>query len=164
MPEAQLLDPLGAYKGIADFTLFRTDSKVQRLYPRRVDTFRANDTIAIYQAVALVAATTTVPVSVELLDVSDAFAGLLFVGVAQHAAVAGDVLAVCTWGFTPAKVDTSDPIFGDAAIKGAADGQLATAGTLGGTWDGSDVSGTACGVWLDAEDASDYAPLWVQKF
>ena len=164
MPEATITNPGGAYAGSADFTAYtdRVGNLIQ--YGQEVHPFRANEAIAKWQVVALVAATTTVPLSVEVLDVSDAFAGLVQIGVAQAAAAAGAFVPVCTRGVTLVQVDTGDPIFGDVAIKGASDGTATTAGTLGGTWDGSDVTGSALGFFLDVENSSDLAPMFVWKF
>lgn len=164
MPEAILTSPKGGYGRVTDFTTYKDTDGAEIRYDQRCGNYRCNETIAKYQAVALVAATATVPLSVEVLDISDAIAGLVFIGVAQQAGVAGDVISVCVEGVTLVKVDTGDPVFGDVAIKGASDGTLTTAGTAGGTWDGSDVAGTACGIFLDVEDANDYAPLYVHKF
>lgn len=164
MAEALLTEPLGpTHNVVSDFTTYKDSEGHPIQYPARYELFRANEAITKYAAVALVAATTTVPLSVELLDVSDAFAGVVFVGIAQEAKAAGGIVRVCVWGVTLAKTDTADPVFGDMVIKGAADGQVTTAGTVGGTWDGSDVAGTAFGVFLDVEDASDFAPIFLRQ-
>lgn len=164
MPEAIITTPAGSYAGVSDFTTYLDNDGKPIQYGGHDEVFRANETIAKYQAVAFVAATTTVPLSVEVLDVSDAFASAVFCGVAQEAGVAGDPIRVRMTGVTLVKVDTGDPVFGDVAIKGASDGTLTTAGTLGGTWDDSDVAGTGLGVFLDVENASDYAPIFLRKF
>ena len=164
MPEAMLTNPAAALAVPSDYTTYKDKDGNLIQYGQTVKPFRANDTIAKWAPVALVAATATVPMSVENLDISDAFAGLMFIGVAQEAGVAGDIISVCTEGVTLVKCDTGDPVFGDVVIKGASDGTVTTAGTAGGTWDASDVAGTAFGVFLDVEDASDFAPMYVHKF
>lgn len=165
MPEAIVTNPLtAAYAGASDFTTFKDRDGNDIQYGQDVRYFRANEAITKWQVVALVAATTSVPVSVEPVDVSDAFAGLVMLGVAQETVAAGALVRVVVEGITLAQVDTGDPVFGDVAIKGASDGTCTTAGTLGGTWDGSDVTGTALGIFLDVEDAANLAPLYVHKF
>lgn len=164
MPDAVLTNPNAALAIPSDYTTYKDKDGNLIQCGQRILPFRANDTIAQWDAVAIIGATATVPVSVEKLDISDAFAGLMFIGVAQEAGVAGDIISVCVEGVTLVKTDTGDPVYGDVVIKGAADGQVTTAGTLGGTWDGSDVAGTAFGVFLDVENASDFAPMYVHKF
>lgn len=128
---------------------------------------RANEVIAANQAVAFVAPTSTVPLSVEVLDVSDAFAAILFAGVALDAAsAAGKIIRVITYGPAICNTDAGDtPAVGDVATKGAADGKVTTGGTLGGTWDGSDVAGTAVGTYLSAKIGStNTAWIFVGRF
>lgn len=164
MPDTVVTNPGAAFAKPSDFTTY-TDANGNLIEYGGTDYyFRCNETITKYQAVAFVAATATVPLSVEVLDVSDAFASAVFAGVAMEGGVAGDIIRVRQRGITLVKVDTGDPVFGDVAIKGASDGTLTTAGTLGGTWDGSDVAGTGLGVFLDVENASDLAPIYLRPF
>lgn len=120
--------------------------------PWSVKWYRANEAIAAKQAVAFVAPTATVPLSVEVLDVSDAIATLMFCGVALAAAAAGAIVPIAVFGPVVVSIDDGAPTVGDVAIKHATvDGALISGGTLGGTWDGSDVAGAGVGVWLTAE-------------
>lgn len=163
MPEALLTEPFGpTHDVVSDFTLYKDSAGHEIRYPARYEVYRASAAIAKYAPVEFVAATTTAPLSVRKLTVAGAFAALIFAGVAQHAVAAGALVKICVTGVTLIQVDTSDPVFGDVAIKGAADGQVQTAGTVGGTWDAADVAGTGFGIFLDVEDSSDLAPIYLR--
>lgn len=159
MPEATVASPGGAYAGSADFTAYtdRTGNLIQ--YGQDIKVFRANEAITQWAAVALVAATATVPTSVELIDVSDAYSSTAFIGIAQEAGAAGDFISICVGGITLAKCDTTDPIFGSAVVEGAADGQVGA--LLIGSLDATTVEGTVFGVFLDVENSSDLAPIYL---
>lgn len=158
MPEAMLTNPTAAFAPSSDYTTYLDGDGNLIQMGQRIIQIRANDTIAKWQSVALVAATATVPLSCELLDVSDALkATNLYLGVAQEAGVAGDIIRVCTQGVTLAKVDTTDPVSGSAVVIGAADGQVGA--LLIGSQDATVVANTVLGVFLDVENASDYAAI-----
>lgn len=148
----QITNPAGAWQTVTSFLTGRDSNGNLLPIGSTVETYRANEAIAATQCVALVAPTATVPLSVEVMDVSDAFATLVFIGVAQEAAAAGEIVQVVTDGVVVVSIDDGAPIFGDVAIKHATvDGAVISGGTLGGTWDGSDVAGTAVGIFLGAE-------------
>lgn len=159
MPESVVTNPAAAFARPADYTTYLDANGNLIEYGGTDRYYRCSAAVAKWSAVALVAATASTPLSIEELDVSDAFAAIAFVGVAQEAGAAGDIIRVREDGVTLVKVDTGDPVFGDVAIKGASDGTLTTAGTAGGTWDGSDVAGTGLGMFLDVENAADLAPI-----
>lgn len=166
MADQIITNPASAGVSVTDFRTGVDASGFGLSLPRQVDGYRANDTILATQAVAIIAPTATVPASVELLDVSDAFASLVYIGVAVDSAVAGEIVQVCTKGVCIVSIDDGAPIYGDVAIKHATvDGALISAGTAGGTWDASDVQGTACGIFLGAEiGTGNTALLYVCKF
>lgn len=155
MAQQSIVNPLGAARTVSDFRLFKDATGYQLDVDRVVQVYRANDTIAIHNAVAWVAPTATVPLSVELLDVSDAHAALVFCGVALEAATAGQMIRICRLGPAIVTVDDGTPAFGEVCVKHAStDGCVISGGTLGGSWDGSDVAGTGLGVFLGAEIGS----------
>ena len=158
MPEAVITTPKGPYAGVTDYTTYLDNDGKLIQYGQVCVPFRLNDTVAKYESVAYVAATATVPLSVELLDVSDALKAVnLYAGVAQEAGVAGDIVNVCLRGVTLAKTGTTDPIAGSAVVIGGADGQVDA--LLIGAQDATIVSNTIKGAFLDVENASDYAPI-----
>lgn len=161
MPQSIVTAPKGPlHSRVTDFTTYLDEDNNLIQYGQDIVVLRANEAITRWAAVALVEATATVPVSVELLDVSDAYASGLFKGVAIKAAAAGDLVPIVRQGITLAKIDTSDPIRGSLVTKGGADGQLGT--TLIGAMDATIVATEVLGVYLDVENASDLAPvnLW----
>lgn len=114
----------------------------------QIVTVRANDTIAAKNAVGWVAPTATVPLSVELLDVSDATAAAVFAGVALDSGVAGEMIRVVVEGPCIVTVDDGTPVFGVYAIKHATvDGCVIATATV----DASTLAGTIVGVFLSAE-------------
>ena len=160
MPEVQITNPLGSFGyDTADNTTYLDSFGNPWAYPQRYVYLRANDTILKYDAVALVAATAANPLSVEKLDVSDAMSVTAFIGVAQLAAVAGDMVKVVTAGFTLANWDSTDPVFGSAVGEGAADGQLGA--VLVGALDSTIIEVSIFGVALDVETSADIAPIWL---
>lgn len=166
MADQVITNPLAAWTTVTDFRTNVDANGFPLALPNTTIQLRANETIAANQGVALVAPTATVPVSVEVMDVSDVFAALMCIGVATEAATAGQLVTICTEGVVVASINDGAPIFGDVAIKHATvDGAFISGGTLGGTWDAADVAGTALGVWLGAEiGTSDTALLYFKKF
>lgn len=141
-------NPKGAFQSVTSFLTYKTDSGEEISYSRQEDTFRANDTILATQAVGFVAATATVPLSVELLDVSDATAAASFAGVAADGGVAGDIIRVVRRGPAIVSIDDGTPAFLNFAIKHATvDGALIASAAP----DASTVAGTLLGVFLSAE-------------
>ena len=159
MPEQTLTNPLAAYSKSADLTTYLNANGSMLDLGQSYGFWRANEALTKWAAVALVAATATVPPSVELLDVSDAYAQTLFIGVAQDACVAGGIVKVCKAGLTLVQIDTDDPITGSVANKGAGDGQLGA--VLIGSLDNTVVVGDIFGAYLDVENASDIAPVYL---
>lgn len=170
MPDAQIPNPTGTYAQVPDFTLWATGYGGDINYERRVEEWRVdsvggNQTIVKGDWVALTAAGTSTPVSVEQLDVSDAYAAFVCIGVALDAGTAGKIIRVVTRGPAVANIgNTSSPSFGDVAIKHAstdgASGAVAIA-----SWDATKVAGTALGVYLGgAINSTAFAPVLVAKF
>lgn len=154
MPATMINTPLGAPFTVSDFTTNRDSAGNQIQYPQQVEFYRCNDTVAQYDLVGLVAPTTTVPVSVELLDVSDAFASFVCVGVAQEAGTAGQTIAVCTHGITLINIgDTASIAIGDAVIKHATtDGKAGKVAVA--SIDATIIVGNVFGNYLAAEVGS----------
>lgn len=167
MSGTQITNPKGAFVTVSDYTTYVDATGNPVPYYQEVCQLRANEAITVNQLVGLVAATASVPLSVEPLDVSDAFASLVCIGVALEAASTGDLVSVCIRGPVLVNIDdTGTCTLGDVVIKHATtDGAAGNGGTLGGTWDAADVAGTALGVYLGAEvGTSNKAPIWFQKF
>lgn len=168
MPGAQITAPKGGYSKISDFTTY-LDADGHRIpYAGNIEFFRCNAAVSKFDVVGFVIATTSVPLSVTPIVVATATAPLTMTGVAQKAGAVGDIIPVMTTGVTLAHVDTSDPVFGDVVIKGASNGTCATGGTIGGTWDGTKVAGTAWGIFLDVDtdpgSGPDLAPVYLFRF
>lgn len=152
MPESIIDNTRGAHRTVTDFRSNADADGEYLVLPWEVRTYRANEAITKKQAVAFVAPTATVPLSVEVLDVSDAAAALVFAGVALETVAAGDDITIAVSGPVVVNCDDGTPAFGEVAVKHATvDGALISGGTLGGTWDAADVAGTGVGVWLGAE-------------
>ena len=154
MPEATLTNPLGAGYSVTDFTTFKDSAGNQLSTGQDIEHFVANDAITQFSLVGLVAPTTTVGPRVELLDVSDAFASFVCMGVAQHAAAAGESVQVCTHGLTLINIgDTASIAIGDAVIKHAttdgAAGKVAVASI-----DATIITGNVFGNYLAGEIGS----------
>lgn len=166
MADQIITNPLAAWGTVTSFLTGVDANGMPIAYSQSTEQWRANEAIAANQCVSLIAPTATVPVSVEVMDVSDVFAALMFIGVASEAAVAGALVTVVTQGVVVVSIDDGAPIFGDVAIKHATvDGAVISGGTLGGTWDAADVAGTALGVFLGAEiGTSNTALMRIAKF
>lgn len=148
MPGNEITNPKGAFRSVTSYLTYVDDAGELITYERIVAQYRANDTIAQYNAVGFVAATATVPLSVELLDVSDATAAASFAGVAVEAATAGDLVTIVVQGPAIVTIDNGTPAFLDYAIKHATvDGCLIASPAP----DATTVAGTLLGVWLSAE-------------
>lgn len=116
----------------------------------RVITIRANATIVAGAAVQYVAPTATVPLSVTPLIIANANCPILFAGVSLEAAAAGEVVRIVVDGPALVNIAADTPTIGDVAKKGAANGLLATNGTIGGTQDATIVAGASLGCFLSA--------------
>jgi hypothetical protein len=148
MPANQILNPMGAFQTVTSFLTYVDANGQEIQYERVTAQYRANDTIAAKNAVGFVAATAGVPLSVELLDVSDATAAASFAGVATESAVAGDVITIVVQGPAIVTINNGTPAFLDFAIKHATvDGCLIASPAP----DATTVAGTLLGVWLSAE-------------
>lgn len=148
MPPNTVTNVKGAFQSITSFLTYKTDSGEEISYARSVSQFRANDTILATQAVGFVAATAGVPLSVELLDVSDATAAASFAGVAATGGVAGDIIDVVVNGPAIVSIDDGTPAFLNFAIKHATvDGALIASPAP----DATTVAGTLLGVFVSAE-------------
>lgn len=162
-------NPSGAYQGVTDFTTYSDGSStaIGRLldYDRDVHTYRAGGTIARYDWVALSAATTTAPLSVVQLPVTDDLAtSLSCIGVALEPAVAGESVTVCVYGPTLCNIGTASP-----AVAGVAKRAGSAAGACGviaaGSWDAAQIAGTGFGHFLTAEIGSlNLAAVFVRRF
>jgi hypothetical protein len=151
MPDATLTDPRGALRIVSDFTTGKDSAGNPLNDAGDYDFWRANDTIVFGDLVGLVAPTATVPISVEKLDVSDAFASFVCVGVAQEGGVAGDTIKVLNHGITLINIgDTAAIAIGDAVIKHAttdgAAGKVAVASI-----DATIITGNVFGNYLAGE-------------
>lgn len=166
MADQVIINPQSAWNPVTSYLTGVDSLGYPIAYSQTTETWRASETVLATQCVGLIAPTATVPVSVEVMDVSDVFAALAFIGVASEGATVGQNLTVVTAGVVVVSIDDGAPIFGDVAIKHATvDGAVISGGTLGGTWDGSDVAGTALGVFLGAEiGTSNTALMRIAKF
>lgn len=148
MAEAQITNPMGAHYGLNAGGAF---------YYQNIVPWRANGSIAPYDTVSFVAATASNPVSVKKTAAADA--ALLFCGVAQESAIAGDQILVCMSGFTLVNIGTTSPAAGNAAlVAGASDGVVGVDTAT----DATDIVGAYVGVFLGPEvGATNQAPIWV---
>lgn len=171
MPEAIVTTPTGPlWATVSDFTTYVDGDSKAIQYGQQCVPMRANAAITKYDLVGLVAATTTVPLSVEQLDVSDAFAEFVCFGIAQEAATAaGDIIQVCTRGVSLVNIGNSGAIaLGDIAVKhGSTDGCATLIAS--GTWTADATAaagpGKAVGVFLGPEvGTSNTAPVYFWKF
>jgi hypothetical protein len=149
----QIPNPHGTYEQVTDYTTGRNGNSMPIQYPRTIETWESNDAlIAIGDWVGVVPATTTTPLRVEQLDVSDAFAATVCKGVAIDASTAaGKMIRVVVRGPVICNIgDTGTIVPGDVAIKHAStDG--ASAVTAIGSVGTSVVVGTVLGTYLSAE-------------
>lgn len=164
MPTQMIDNPAAAFQSVTDYLTYKAANGEELAYPRTVDTFVANDTIAVGDWVAFVAvAGASGPgLRVEKMDVSDATAAMLKAGVAREAATAGEMLQVTTRGVALCNIgDTAAVALGDAAVKHAttdgASGRIANASI-----DATTVTGTILGTYLGPEiGTTNQAPVWV---
>lgn len=169
MPDPMLTNPAAAFAPPASYLTYTDKDGNDIEYGRQVRPMRANDTISRYSVVGLVGATATVPASVEILDVSDAIANFVCVGVALEAGVAGDIISICTFGLTLVRIDDTGTVaLGDIVTKHAStDGAVAL--IANGTWTADATAaagpGKALGFFVGPEvGTSNLAPMWFTKF
>ena len=159
-----ITNPSAAFQKVSDFLTYEDDSDNLLDYPRVVDTFIAAGTIAKNDWVGFVGASATAALKVEKLDVSDAFAATVCIGVALEGAAAGDRVQVVTRGVAICNInDTGTIALGDVAVKHAtADG--ASGVTAIASLDATVVAGSILGIYLGPEiGTTGFAPVWVQK-
>lgn len=170
MPEAIITTPKGpTYQTVTTWTTYKDDDGREIEYGKTCRPYRANETITKGQFVAFVAATATVPLSVEVLDVSDAIANFVCCGVAQEAGVAGDIISVCIEGPCIANIDdTGTTALGDIVTKHATtDGAAAVIANATWTADATAAGGPgkALGFYLGAEiGTTNQSPIYFHKF
>lgn len=164
MPEGVVTNPTGAYRGVTDFTTWVDGNGADIEYERTVMTFRANATILAHDAVMFVAPTTANPLSVAQFAVTDTIVvGNSFAGCALNGAVAGDKCQVIVRGFARIQVGTATPAAYDVAKRaGSAAGAVGVLAS--GTEAATDIIGTAFGIFLGVDDASNFAPIMLGRF
>lgn len=153
--DAQLANPLGAFRTVADFTL-GVDAAGELVTPEiRCVPYRANAAITKGQALMFVAPTTTVPVSVT--PMTAAAADHLFAGVALHAAAAGATVQVVTNGHCLIQVGA-----GTAAAASYGVVPATTTGVFD-VDDALDAGDTAVAIFWGVKDAANNAFAYVDR-
>jgi hypothetical protein len=154
-----LTNPAGLYKQTTDFRIGKTATGESHSYGGMYLPFRANAAVAKGQALAFVAPTAALPLSVKPrvnADISP-----LFAGIAMEAKAAGEVVMVCVFGFCEAWVDTADPVAGNYGVLSATTGAV---GVASAAIDATTVAGTVLGFFLHEEDADNLAPFFISRF
>lgn len=166
-----IVNPAGAFQGVTDFTTYSDGSSttIGRLldYPRVTQVYRAGGAINRYDWVALSAATTTAPLSVVQLPVTDTLAtSLACVGVALESADAsGDFITVCTFGPTLCNIGTASPVASTGLATRAGSSAGACGVTATANHDASLIAGVVFGHFLTAEIGSlNLAAVFVRRF
>ena len=160
-------NPLGANSGISvtDQSTFRDADGNWLLdrYGTEMIELRANAAITQYDLVSLVAATSTVPLSVKQAAVADNI-GLKF-GIALDAATAaGQVIRVAIGGFAPVRLEAAQtPALGSYLIPGATTaGRVEVSAAPGATT----VVDTLLGIALGAKvtiNSVDHVAAWLTR-
>lgn len=139
-------NPNGAFVAVTDYRLFR-DSSGAELQLGKGDQYvaRANATVLAGQALEHVVPTSTVPYSVQPMQVASGI--VLYAGVALNGASAGGDVWFTRNGYVIAFTDDSDtPAFGSVVLKpDATAGQFAVASAAA-TSTGQAVLGTCLGA------------------
>jgi len=153
--DAILENPSGAFKTVADYTLGVTASGEVVTPELETATYRANEAIAVGQALMWVAPTTTVPISVGLMTA--AANDRLFAGAALEAGAAGDYIRVVTRGHCLIAVGSTTPASGNFVIV-----PDATTGVFG-TDASPDVADTMVGINWGVKDANNLAFAYIDR-
>lgn len=161
MPEPTLINPAGAFRSVSDFTTWVDGNGNDIEYWRQIASLRCDVAIAKGDALMYVVPTTTVPLSVAPLAVTDTLAvGQKFLGVAIEAAAVGEQCLFATEGFALVNVGSATAAAGSTANRaGSAAGALNVL-----TAAATDIIGTGYGVYLGAKNASNLAPVWLNRY
>lgn len=146
----QITNPDGAYQTVTDFrTGQASDGSAIQYGQTECYVIRANATIARGEALSIVAPTATVPVSVT--PMAAATAVHLYLGAAQHDAVAGEPVLVVRRGFAVVRTEAADaPAAGEVLrCPDTTTGRFAASGALGA---GGEVAGTVLGPEIGTTD------------
>lgn len=107
--EKVITNPNGALRGpITSYITGRAADGFDIAMEEEVELYRANATITVGQALAIVAPTATAPVSVTPLTTAIAAVPSRIWGVAKEAGAAGDLIKVMRRGIAVVNHDTSD--------------------------------------------------------
>lgn len=159
MPNQSIANPYGALRKMTTFVGFKSDDG-DEVSPgqARVFNLRANAAIAKGEVLMWVVPTATLPVSVT--PMTAAAVDNLFVGVARHAAAAGEDVTVVTEGFCFVDVAAETAAFGNPVTMPATTTGKAE---IGATFDATLVVGSYLGTALGAKDAANLAPVWIHQ-
>jgi hypothetical protein len=152
----QISNPFGALTSVSDHTDGYDAFGTKIGYYSKKGEFRANAAITKGAVCMWVEATTTVPYSVT--PMTAAASDILFVGVADHAAAAGELVQLTLHGFCLVDVAAETSAFGSLlSVPATTTGK----GEIGATHDATMVVGTAIGITLGAKDGSNLAAAWI---
>lgn len=152
-----LANSFGAFGTVSDFRTGKYSNGAALGYDQDFENWRANATITKGQALMLVAATATVPVSVT--PMTAAGDKRLFVGVANENASAGQSVQVVTKGFALINVGSGTPSALDLFVLPATTtGVFDTSST---DPDATTVVGTVGGVVLFTKGSDNLAPAYL---
>lgn len=154
--ELNIVNPAGALQNVTSYITQKTaDGELIRDGSEEFSVGRANVAIAKGQALALVQATTTVPLSYKLMAVADD--PRLYVGIAEHAAAAGGYVRACRQGVCELYVNAQTVAFGDAiTVPGTNAGEASCSST---DPDATVIVGRVLGTVLGIKDANNLAPV-----
>ena len=152
MAEQQLTNPQGFHRTVTDFRTFKDVQGEDISYGKTTRFFRANEAITKGQVVTFVAATATVPLSVE-----PAAAGSSFKGVADASAAAGAMVPVVVEGVAEVIALTANAVaFNDAMIVSGTAGTATPVAE-----DATTVVGTVLGYALNTKASATAGNVFV---
>lgn len=150
----------GAHRVVSTFVTDQDDGGEALHQPTGITEYRANAAISVGQVVSFVAGTATVPLSVKPMATGDSV--LIFAGIAQNSAIAGETVQVAQVGHALLAIGAGTPAFGEYLTKPAVTAGLGvnTATAI----DATTVAGTVLGVFVGTKAASNLAPVFLTRF